>query len=59
LLKVVIEFCDAPTQITPFVSELAFIVAEFDELVKCEVSQEVLDVVVTLTFYVACEFVFS
>jgi hypothetical protein len=45
-------------QITPFVSKLSFIVAEFDELAKCEVSQEVLDVVVTLTFYVAWEFTF-
>jgi hypothetical protein len=53
LLKVVIEFCDAPTQITPFVSKLPFIVAEFDELAKCEVLQEV-----TLTFYVAWEFTF-
>ncbi len=38
MLKDVIEFCDAPTQITPFVSKLAFIVAEIDDLAKCEVS---------------------
>ncbi len=46
------------TQITPFVFELSFIVAEFDELAKREVSQEVLDIVVTLMFYVAWEFTF-
>jgi hypothetical protein len=58
MLKVVIKFRDAPTQITPFVSELSCIVSEFDELAKREVSREVLDVVVTLTFYVAWEFTF-
>ncbi len=45
-------------QITPFVSELSFIVAEIDELTKCEVLQEMLDIVVTLTFYLAWEFTF-
>jgi hypothetical protein len=45
-------------QITPFVSKLPFIVAEFDELAKREVSRKVLDIVVTLTFYVAWEFTF-
>ncbi len=45
-------------QITPFVSKLSCIVAEFDELAKHEVSQEVLDIVVTLAFYVAWEFTF-
>jgi hypothetical protein len=53
LLKVVIEFCAAPTQITPFVSKLPIIVAEFDEPAKHEVLQEV-----KLTFYVAWEFSF-
>jgi hypothetical protein len=53
LLKVVIEFHDVLTQITPVVSKLSCIVAEFDELAKREVLQKVLDVVVTLTFYVA------
>jgi hypothetical protein len=57
-LNVVIEFCDVPMQITPFVSELSFIVAEIDELTKCEVLQEMLDIVVTLTFYLAWEFTF-
>ncbi len=38
MLKVVTEFHDAPMQTTPFVFELAFVAAEFDDLAKREVS---------------------
>ena len=57
-MKVVIEFCDAPMEIIPFVSKPAFIVAELGDLAKREESSKVLVVVVTLMFYVAWEFTF-
>jgi hypothetical protein len=37
-VKVVIEFCDAPMEIIPFVSKPASIVVELGDLAKCEES---------------------